>query len=196
MLLNKMYTHCCSRQHLYWASLHRAVSRASPGREGHAVCPQIFPCGRDFPAPYLICCSPIMCHPVPRQWFRCHLLHALPALHPYLLTLQVGGPLSRHPSSVRRLWLGPRRLAWSADHADCLLDISPQAHPIKQTDQGTNVPWSHCGSNDETMPSSAQKRAFWCLPSCPRSPHSFTPYIITITQCLKTSFNTTLNMVG
>ena len=33
--------------------------------------------------------------------------------------------------------VGPRRLAWVADHADCLPDISLQAHPIEQADQVT-----------------------------------------------------------
>ena len=66
-----------------------------------------------------------------------HLLPVLPALHPSLLTLPVGRSLSHHPSPVRRLWLVTYRLAWAADHADCLPDISPQAHPIGQADQGT-----------------------------------------------------------
>ena len=43
-------------------------------------------------------------------------------------------------------------------------------------------PWSHCGSNDATIPSSVHKRALLCPPSCPCLPRSSTPYTITDIQ--------------
>ena len=58
-------------------------------------------------------------------------------LQPPLLPLPIGGSLSCHPFPVRCLEMGPRLLAWVVDHDKCLPDISPQAHPIKQADQGT-----------------------------------------------------------
>ena len=95
-----------------------------------------FPCDRIFPDPYLLCRSPMLCHPVFWQRSSRNLPPALPALDLSFLSLSVGGTLSRHLSHVCRLQLGPHRLAWFSYHADCLPDISPQAHPIKQANQG------------------------------------------------------------
>ena len=57
-------------------------------------------------------------------------------MNPSLLALPVGGAFPCDPSPVRHLQLIPHRLVGAADHADCLPDISPQANPIKQADQG------------------------------------------------------------
>ena len=83
------------------------------------------PCGWGFPDPSLLFRSRMLCHPVLRQKSRLHLLPALPALELSLLLLPVVKSLSRHPSPVRRLWLVPRHLAWAANHAVCLPNISP-----------------------------------------------------------------------
>ena len=132
-----MDPHCHPCPRSSWASLHWAVPQASLGREGHAIRPCLFPHGRGFPAPSHLCHSPMMYHPVPFQRARHHLLPAIPALDPSLLSLPVGRSLSRHPLPVRRLRLGPCRLAWAADHAECLTEIGQQFHPIEQADQGT-----------------------------------------------------------
>ena len=79
----------------------------------------------------------MLCHHVPCHQSSRHILPTLPALHPLLLPLPEGGPLSHHPSHVHRLRMSPCRLAWAADHADCLPHISLQAHPIEQAAQGT-----------------------------------------------------------
>ena len=117
------------------ASLHWAYLRAFFGQEGHAIFPRIFPRGRGFPTPSRLCRSPMLSHLVTHHISRRHLLPALPVLYPSILSVLVGGALPRYPYPVRRLRLIPRRLSGAADHSDCIPDISPQAHPIKQADQ-------------------------------------------------------------
>ena len=160
------------------------------------ICPQILPRVQGFQTPLRLYRSPMLSHLVSCHRSLCHLLPALPALDPYLLSLPLGGPLPRYPSLVCRLQLIPRRLKGAADHTNCITNISPQAHPIKKADQAIKCTWSQWGSDDATMPLSTQKRAAWCLPSCPRSPRYSTPYPITVTQCLSTTSTTTLYMVG
>ena len=115
------------------ASLNPIAPWASLGREGHAVRTRLLPCGRGCQTPSLLCRLTILCLHV-----ICHISirHILPVLYPSLLPLPVGGSLSHHPSPVRRLQLGLCRLAWAADHADCLPNIIPQAQPIEQDGQG------------------------------------------------------------
>ena len=119
MLIQKMYPHCCPSSCLSWASLYQAL-----------------PCGRGFPDLSLLCRLSMMCHTVPLQISSYHILPALPAIYPYHMLLLVGWSLSRHPLPVRRLRLVIRRLAWAADHANCLPGVSPQAHPIGKVGQG------------------------------------------------------------
>ena len=137
MLVQKMYPHRRPRRRSYRAFLHRAAPQASLGRESHLVRPRLFPRGRGFTAPYLLCCSTMLCCHVPCQLYSRHLVPALSALHLSLLSILVGGSLSRHTSPVHHLRLGPLRRAWSADHADCIPKIIPQDHPTEQADQGT-----------------------------------------------------------
>ena len=137
MPVHKMDMLCRPLRRSSRASLNQAAPQASLGREGHAVHPWFFPIGQECPTPYLLCLSSMVCHHVPCHRSSRHLLPTLPVLHPLLLPLPEGGSLSRHPSPVHRLRMGPCRLAWAAEHADCLPDISLQAHPIKQAAQGT-----------------------------------------------------------
>ena len=65
-----------------------------------------------------------------------HLIPALPAGNPSLLALPVFGALPCDTPPVRRLRLIPRRLSGVVDHDNCLADIGPQAHSIKEADQG------------------------------------------------------------
>ena len=112
MPVQKMDPHCRPRRRSSQASLNRAATQASIGREGHSVSLGFFPHGRGCPTPAILCRSPMLCCHVPCHQSICHLLPALPALHPSLLPLTVGESLSRHPSPVRRLRLGPRRLVY------------------------------------------------------------------------------------
>ena len=57
------------------------------------------------------------------------------------------------------------------------------------------APWSHLGSYDMTMPSSAYNRASWRLTSCPRLLRSYALSAITVTKCCTTTPTTALNMV-
>ena len=123
---------CCRSSR---ASLHWSAMRASLVREGHAIHPRLFPHGQVFPTPSLLWRSPMMSHLVPLHRSCHHILPALPVLYLPLLLLQVGGYLPRYPSLVCCLRLIPRRTSGAEDHADCLPEISPQAHPIKQADQ-------------------------------------------------------------
>ena len=134
-----MDLHRCPRLRSAWSSFHRAAPRALLGREGHAICPRLFPCGRVFPAPSRLCRLPMLCHLVTRQRSHRHILSVLYALDPSLMLLAVGGSLPCYLLPVRRLRLGLRRMAWATDHSECLPNISPQAHLIKQSDQGTNI---------------------------------------------------------
>ena len=65
-----------------------------------------------------------------------HLLYGLPTVNPTLLALPVVGFLP--PLSVSRTPLPTDylRLEGAAYHADYLPNIGPQAHIIKQADQG------------------------------------------------------------
>ena len=137
MPVQKMDPHRRPRRRSSRASLNRAAPHTSLGRECHAVRTRFFPRGRGFPTPYLLCQLPMLCRNVPCYQSSCHLLPTLPALHPSPIPLPLGGSLSCHPSPVRRLRLGTRRLEFSADYSECLPGISPQAHPIEQADQGT-----------------------------------------------------------
>ena len=64
------------------------------------------------------------------------LFSALLALYPIPLPFSIRVPFPRKPPPVRRLSYVSRRLAGVAHHADCIPDISMQAHPIKQDYQG------------------------------------------------------------
>ena len=68
--------------------------------------------GRVFPDSFLLCRLPMLFHHVPRQISRRNILPTLSALYPSLMSLPVGGSLSRHLLNVRRLQLGPCRLEW------------------------------------------------------------------------------------
>ena len=63
-------------------------------------------------------------------------------------SLPVSWAFTRDPPLVRRLRLIPCRLAGASDHAECLPDISPQAHPIKQADQGVECTLEPAGSDE------------------------------------------------
>ena len=78
----------------------------------------------------------MLSHLVSRHRSHRLLLPALPALDLYLLSLLVGGALPRYLFPVCRLRLIPRRLTEKAYHPNCLPKIGPQAHPIKQANQG------------------------------------------------------------
>ena len=94
---------------------------------------------RGCPTPSPLHCPPMLRLHVTHQRPTRHLLPALPELYPSPLTLPVQGALSRHPSPVRHRQLCPFCLAWAADHANGLPDISPQTHPVKQSDQGAKI---------------------------------------------------------
>ena len=131
MPVHKMDPHRRPHRRSSRASLNQEAPWASLGWEGHAVRPQFFPRGRGCPTPSLLCCSPRLCCHVTCHRSIHHLLPTLPALHLHPLPLLVGRSLSCHISPVRRLQMGTRHMAWTADHADCLPDISPQSHPIE-----------------------------------------------------------------
>ena len=119
------------------ASLNQAAPRASLGREGYDIRLRFFPRGIGCPTPYLICHLPMLCLHVPCHQSISHILPTISLLHPSLLLIPVGMSLSHNTSTVCRLRLGPRHLAWASYHADCIPDISLQDHPIEQADQGT-----------------------------------------------------------
>ena len=129
MPVQKMDPHLRPCRRSSWESLYWAGPQASPDREGHAIRPRLFPCGRGFPDPSILCRSCIMYHPVPHQRSLNHLLLALPEIELSLLSLLVGMYLSYNPSPVRCLRLGPCSLSWAVDHAECLTKIGLQSHP-------------------------------------------------------------------
>ena len=94
------------------------------------------PHSRGSPTPLCLCHTPMLSHHVTCHISHCHLLLALPAVKPSLQALPLGRSLPHNPSTIRRLRLIPRRLAGSEYHADCLPDVGPQVHPIKQAIQG------------------------------------------------------------
>ena len=78
----------------------------------------------------------MLSHQVTCQGYRLRHLLVLPAGNQSLQSLHLCGALPHDPPPVRPLRLIPRRLAGAVDHADCLPNISLQAHPIKQANQG------------------------------------------------------------
>ena len=78
----------------------------------------------------------MLCRHVPCYQSSRYLLPALPALHPYLMSLPLVRSLSCHPLPVRSLQLDPCLLSWAAYHADCLPYIITQTHPIKHDNHG------------------------------------------------------------
>ena len=134
MPMQKIYLHLCPRCRSSQTALDRAALWAYCGQEGHPVRPQFLTRGRGLPTPDILCRSSTLCPHMPHHQPNRRLLPVLLTLHLSLLLLPVGRSLSHHPSPVRHLQLGPRRLAWAVDHADCLPDIFPQAHPIEQAD--------------------------------------------------------------
>ena len=135
--VQKMDLHCRPCRRLSRESLNREAPQDSLGREVHVVHPRLFPRGGGCPTQSLLCRFPMLCLHVPCHQSSLHILPALPAMHPSPLPLLVGRYLSCHPYPLRRLQLVTRRLAWAVEHADCLPEISPQAHPIEQANQGT-----------------------------------------------------------
>ena len=83
-----------------------------------------------------LCRLPKLSHHVSRHISRQHLLPKIHALEPSLLSLLVGGALPHYPSPVYRFQLIPCGLAGAADNANFIPEVFPQAHPIKQADQG------------------------------------------------------------
>ena len=132
-----MYQHCRPRRRLFQTALNWEAPRDSCGREGHPVRPQFLTRGRGLPTPDILCRSSTLCPHMPHHQPNRRLLPVLLTLHLSLLLLPVGRSLSHHPSPVRHLQLGPRRLAWAVDHADCLPGISLQDQPIEQAAKGT-----------------------------------------------------------
>ena len=134
--MQEVHSHCRPRLQSARSSLHRAAPQASLGREGHSKC--LWPVPRVWGCPTLsrLCHPPMLIHQVTRQRYHWHLLSSLFAVNSSLLALPVGGVLPRDPSPVRRLRLIPPCLAGAADHADFFPKIGPQAHPIKQANQG------------------------------------------------------------
>ena len=118
------------------ASLHRAAPRASLGQEGHSKCLWPVPCVRGSPTLSRLCHPPMLSHNVNRHRSRHYLLPTLLAVKPSLLALPVGVYLPCDPSPVGHLRLIPHRLEGAADYTDCLTEICPQPHPIKQAKQG------------------------------------------------------------
>ena len=130
-----MNPHLHPLRHSAWAYLHQASPWASLGREVHFICMQLFPHSQGLPTPPRLYSSPILIHRVSRHRSCRHLLPALPSLAPSLLLLLICGALPSYLSPVFRLQLILRRLKGEADHADCLTNVCPQAHSIKQSDQ-------------------------------------------------------------
>ena len=137
MPVEEVYLHHRPHHRSAQAYLHWAVLMASIGREVHLICLWPVPCGWGYSTPSRVCHLSMLSHHSTRHISCRHLLPALPAVKPSLLALPVGGDLPHHPSPVRRLRLIYRSLAGVADHADCLSEIVPQAHPIKQANKGT-----------------------------------------------------------
>ena len=135
--------------------LNGAVPWSSGGWEGHTVGTWIPTGGCGLPTPSPTCFLPMMRLHVACQRPKRHLLPKIRALYPIPLPLKVGRTCSFHPSPVRRLQLRSLQLEWAEDHSDCLTDIDLHAHPSNSPTKVLKPPWSHLGSNDATMPSSA-----------------------------------------
>ena len=136
MLVEEVYRHRRPCLRTSWTSLNRTVPRSSRGQEGHPVRPQFPARGRGCPTPKSLRCHPMLHLHVSCQQPKNHLLPALLALDLPPLPLPVQRPLSCNPSTVHRLRMCHRRLARATYHADFLPDISPQDHPVEQTNQG------------------------------------------------------------
>ena len=135
--MHKVYLHRRHRRCSYRTALNQTAPQASRSQEGHPVRLHFLTKGKGCPTPSLLFRSPMLRPHVPHHQPKRHLLPTLLILHPSLLSLPVGRAFSRHPSPVCHLRLGTLRPAWTEEHANCLPDIGPQAHPIEQTYQGS-----------------------------------------------------------
>ena len=136
-------------------SLHQAVLWSPRGWEGHRVSLWFLDRGRGCLTPYLIRCPTMLRLQIFCQKPNHNLLPAILALEPSPPTLPVLRALSPHLSTVRCLNFFPA--AWHSRKT------MPTVFPTlvrKSTLSNSPVkllkpPWSHRGSDNETMPSSA-----------------------------------------
>ena len=144
------------------------------------------------------CCGlPVSSHQMTRHGTNRDYRPTLPARHSLSLSLCISFPQPRQPRTVHRFGpvSGPRPTGVTG-HANCLPDISPQAHPVEDGYQVAESTLDPGGvrRDDHTVVCVKNRQLVSSLPFL--SPFSSALSTIPSIQCRTTASTTTLKMVA
>ena len=136
MPVHKVHPHCCPCRYFPRAPLHGACPRSPLCQKVHPLLLGYPDLGRGGPLTLSPRCFPMSSHQMTRQGSDCQMLSALLAGNPRTLPFSVRVPFPRNSPPIRRLSDISCRLAGVAHHAECLLNVRLQAHPVEQAYMG------------------------------------------------------------
>ena len=170
MTLHKVHPHRRSCYQHPRASLHRASSPASFGREMLFICPGP-PIRLGVPEVPPSCGLPMSSHQMTRHGPSRDYRPTLPARHSIYLSFCIRLPQPCQPPTVS--CFGPVSSPCPTGvtgHANCLPEIGTQSHPVEDGYQGAESALEPGGVQRDNHTAVSVKTANWCRPSRPVSP--------------------------